>query len=291
MTNQPESAAEITESVVRSFDDCPDPRLREVLQKLTCHLHAFAVDAGLTEQEWSSAVQFLTRTGQLCSPTRQEFILLSDTLGLSMLVDAINHAGSEQATESTVLGPFYVADSPWRENGDPLMDLADAEPTLVSGLVRSTSGEPLAGAVVDVWQNAGNMLYSVQDAAQPADNGRGRFRTDTDGRFTFRTIRPVDYPIPHDGPVGQLLARAGRHPWRPAHIHVIASAPGYQPVTTHMFDAQSKYLDSDAVFGVKASLVRDFEAHDPALEPAPDGIDGRWYTVDLTIALEPTTAG
>ena len=287
MTTEPAGNAAITESVVRSFDGCPDPRLREIMQKLTTHLHAFAVDAALTEPEWFAAVQFLTRTGQMCSPERQEFILLSDTLGLSMLVDALNHGGSAQATESTVLGPFYVPESPWRHDGDDLMDLSTGQPTVVTGHVTDTSGRPLEGAVVDVWQNATNMLYAVQDPQQPSDNGRGRFRAGADGSFTFRTARPVDYPIPHDGPVGQMLASVGRHPWRPAHIHVIASAEGHQPVTTHMFDSESAHLDSDAVFGVKSSLVRRFQPHDPAAETPPEGISGQWFTVDLTIALQP----
>ncbi|MQA85663.1 MAG: 6-chlorohydroxyquinol-1,2-dioxygenase [Streptosporangiales bacterium] len=278
---------EITEAAVGSFDSCPDERTREILQKLVRHLHAFAVDARLTEEEWMAGIQFLTRTGQACTDTRQEFILLSDTLGLSMAVDAINHGKGADATESTVLGPFYVPDSPWRANGDAINIEADGEPVIVQGRVTNTADHPIAGAVVDVWQNSTNELYAVQDPSQPPDNLRGRFRAGDDGRFWFRTIRPVDYPIPHDGPVGEMLASVGRHPWRPAHIHLIVSAPGYEPVTTHIFDADSRYLDSDAVFGVKSSLIREFQRHDPATEPAPPGVDRPWYTVDCSLALEP----
>jgi protocatechuate 3,4-dioxygenase beta subunit len=287
MSDQVTTPDEITGAVVRSFAGCPDERLRQILQALVRHLHAFAVDVKLTEAEWLAAIGFLTRTGQICTPTRQEFILLSDTLGVSMLVDVINHGKTAGATESTVLGPFYVPDSPWRANGDAIMDPSSGQPTLVHGQVTSVDGTPVPGAVLDVWQNAANMLYAAQDPGQPPDNGRGRFRADERGRFWFRTIRPVDYPISHDGPVGQMLAATRRHPWRPAHIHIIASAGGYEPVTTHIFDADSPYLDSDAVFGVKPSLVRRFEPHDAATEQPPPGMGERWYTVDCTIALQP----
>lgn len=280
---------QITETVVQSFARCQDERVREIMYKLVRHLHAFALDADLTESEWAAGIEFLTRTGQTCTDTRQEFILLSDTLGLSMLVDAINHGKGAGATESTVLGPFYVPDSPWRDDGDAIIDLSSGEPTIVQDQVRDTTGSPIPGAVLDVWQNAPNQLYAVQDPDQAADNGRGRFRTDDTGRFSFRTIRPVDYPIPHDGPVGQMLTATGRHPWRPAHIHIIASAEAHRPVTTHLFDADSRYLGSDAVFGVKSSLVRHFQPHDPGTEPPPPGIDRRWCTVDCPIVLEPIT--
>jgi hydroxyquinol 1,2-dioxygenase len=186
-----------------------------------------------------------------------------------------------------VLGPFYVEGSPWRSNGDAITDDLGAQPLLVSGHVRDTAGRPLPGATVDVWQNATNRLYAVQDDAQSPENLRGRFRTDVDGAFAFHTVRPVDYPIPDDGPVGRMLRATGRHPWRPAHIHFIVSADGYIPVTTHVFDSESAYLESDVVFGVKQSLVRTLVAHDPAPEAAPAGIRGRWYTVDIGVVLAP----
>jgi protocatechuate 3,4-dioxygenase beta subunit len=281
------TAAELTQRAVDSLQACPDPRLRELLGNLIRTLHGFAVENALTEAEWFAAIRFLTEVGQTCDERRQEFILLSDTLGLSMMVDLVNHESGGNATESTVLGPFHVADSPWRENGDAITGDLGSQPLLVTGHVRDMHGRPLAGAVVDVWQNATNRLYAVQDEQQPPDNLRGRLRTGADGAFAFRTVRPVDYPIPDDGPVGRMLKATGRHPWRPAHIHVIASAEGCVPVTTHIFDSESKYLDSDVVFGVKESLVHTFAAHDPAREPAPPGIHGPWYTADIDIVLEP----
>lgn len=272
--------------VLASFDNCPDPRLRELVAALVRHLHEFALEESLTEAEWLAAIRFLTDVGHITTDRRQEFILLSDTLGLSMLVDLIHHGSGGGATESTVLGPFYVEGSPWRSNGDAITDDLGAQPLLVSGHVRDTAGLPLPGATVDVWQNATNRLYAVQDGAQTPENLRGRFRTDADGAFAFRTVRPVDYPIPDDGPVGRMLHATGRHPWRPAHIHFIISAEGYVPVTTHVFDSESPYLDSDAVFGVKQSLVRKFVAHDPAADSAPAGIQGSWHTVDIDIVLQ-----
>jgi protocatechuate 3,4-dioxygenase beta subunit len=291
VTEQRAAAAELTQRAVDSVRDCPDPRLRELLANLIRALHGFAVENELTETEWFAAIRFLTEVGQMSDDRRQEFILLSDTLGLSMTVDLVNHEVGGGATESTVLGPFYVADSPWRENGDAITDDLGSQPLLVTGHVRGTDGRPLAGAVVDVWQNATNRLYAVQDEQQPPDNLRGRFRTDSGGTFAFRTVRPVDYPIPDDGPVGRMLKATGRHPWRPAHVHVIATAEGFEPVTTHVFDSESKYLDSDVVFGVKQSLVHTFAAHDSTTEEAPSGISGRWYTADIDIVLQPIAAG
>ncbi len=290
MTPGPERSHELTEQALASLDGCQDPRLRDVLGGLMRHLHAFAVEQALTEAEWRAGIQFLTDVGHMTTDMRQEFILLSDTLGLSMLVDLINHDADGTATESTVLGPFYAADSPWRANGDAITDDLGAHPLLVSGHVRDIDGSPLAGATVDVWQNAVNRLYAVQDAEQSPDNLRGRFRTDHDGAFAFRTVRPVDYPIPDDGPVGRMLQATGRHAWRPAHIHCIVTADGFTPVTTHVFDAASPYLDSDVVFGVKHSLVHTFTPHDPSVETPPSGVSGPWYTVDLDVRLQPAGA-
>lgn len=286
----PTTPAQITEKVVRSFDGCPDPRLRELLTELVRRLHAFAVELRLTEAEWAAAIRFLTATGQKCDDTRQEFILLSDVLGLSMVVDAVNHQRGGAATENTVLGPFYVPGMPELPNGANIARPEDGEPAHISGRVLDPAGAPIQGAVVDVWQNADNGLYSVQDANQALENLRGRFTTDAEGRYAFWAVRPTDYPIPDDGPVGQLLAATGRHPWRPAHVHMIASAPGYDTVTTHVFDDQSKYLDSDAVFGVKDSLVRTFHPHDPAEAPegAPETARSRrWWSLEFDFVLQP----
>jgi catechol 1,2-dioxygenase len=288
VTDTEDSARELTGRAVDSLAACPDPRLRELLGNLIRSLHAFVIESAVTERELGSAVQFLTDVGHMCSDRRQEFILLSDTLGVSMMVDLVNHGASSVATESTVLGPFYASGSPWRNNGDAITDDLGARPLVVSGRVRSTSGEPIPGAILDVWQNAANRLYAVQDEKQVLGNLRGRFRSEFDGSYAFRTIRPVDYPIPADGPVGRMLQATGRHPWRPAHIHVIASADGFVPVTTHLFDSESPYLDSDVVFGVKQSLVRRLVEHDPSLEVTPEGIDGPWYTIDTDIVLRPT---
>jgi hydroxyquinol 1,2-dioxygenase len=292
MTTPDQTGADLTGRAVDSLAACPDPRLREVLGSLIRNLNRFAVETSLTEAEWMAGIRFLTDVGHTCTDQRQEFILLSDTLGLSMLVDLINHRVGSSATESTVLGPFYVPGSPWRANGDAITDDLGAQPLLVSGHVRDTGGNALAGAIVDVWQNSTNRLYAVQDERQSPENLRGRFRTEAGGAFRFTTVRPVDYPIPDDGPVGRMLKATGRHPWRPAHIHLLVSAEGCAPVTTHLFDSESKYLDSDVVFGVKPSLVRRFVLHDPAVESPPAGIDGGWYTADIDIVLQAaTTAG
>jgi protocatechuate 3,4-dioxygenase beta subunit len=280
-------ARDLTAEVIGRLEHCPDPRLRELVSGVIRHLHAFALEESLTEAEWMAGIRFLTEVGEMCSDQRQEFMLLSDTLGLSMLVDQINHGSGGSATESTVLGPFYVEGSPWRTNGDAITEDLGTQPLLVSGHVRDTAGRPLVDATVDVWQNATNRLYAVQDGGQTPENLRGRFRTDAGGAFSFRTVRPVDYPIPEDGPVGRMLAATGRHPWRPAHIHFIVSADGCVPVTTHVFDSESEYLDSDAVFGVKQSLVRKLVTHDAAAETAPAGIPGSWYTVEIDIVLQP----
>ncbi|MFI7635853.1 intradiol ring-cleavage dioxygenase [Nonomuraea sp. NPDC049400] len=265
MDPDPRTQHELTRAVLERVQATPDPRLRELMSSLVRHLHAFALEVGLREEEWLAGIEFLTETGRTCTPTRQEFILLSDTLGLSSLVDDLGHPAGDGATESTILGPFYVPGAPFRENGASIAapDL-DGEPLLVTGEVATTAGRPIAGAVVDVWQTAPNGLYDVQDDSQPEFHLRGRFRTDDAGRYGFRTVRPVSYPIPADGPVGRLLTATGRHPWRAAHIHVIVSAPGHHPLTTTIFDAEDPYIDSDAVFGVKRSRRR-------VLRRSPDG--------------------
>ncbi len=256
---------QLTEQVLAAYADTPDPRLRQLLASLIRHLHAFAVENRLTRQEWLAGVEFLTATGQKCDDERQEFILLSDVLGFSSLVDLINAA--DGATESTVLGPFYVPGAPVRAMGERIGRPEDGSPALVRGQVTNPAGVPLDGATLDVWQSSGNGLYDTQDPQQPSFNLRGVFVTGPDGAYQFRAIRPVSYPIPTDGPVGGLLRGAGRHNWRAAHIHAIVSAPGHRPVTTHIFDAENPYLDSDTVFGVKDSLVRQFRPAGPGDPP------------------------
>lgn len=276
--------------VAASFTDTPDPRLRQVLTSLVRHLHDFVKDVELTEDEWGAAIGFLTETGQTCTPTRQEFILLSDVLGVSMLVETLNHRTGGTATESTVLGPFHMVTSPTRTLGDDIALDGKGTPCLVSGHVTGPDGEPLAGSTVDVWQTNEDGFYDVQQPdEQPAGNLRGIFTTDDEGRFRFRSVVPRYYPIPDDGPVGRLLAATARHPYRPAHLHFIASAEGHRSVTTHVFVADSPYLDSDAVFGVKDSLVREVsEVDDPELA-ARVGLANPFRTLTFDLSLLPNS--
>ena len=239
-----------------------DPRLREVMTSLVRHLHAFAKEVELTKEEWDLAIDFLTRTGQICSPERQEFILLSDVLGLSMLVDAINNRRPEGATENTVFGPFHVAGAPIREVGASICLDGKGETCLYEGRVVDLDGAPVEGACIDVWSDNEEGYYDVQQPdIQPKWNNRGRFITGPDGAYSFVGIKPVSYPIPDDGPVGQMLGRLDRHPFRPAHMHFLVTAQGFQKLVTHIFVAGDPYLESDAVFGVKQSLVVDFHKH------------------------------
>jgi catechol 1,2-dioxygenase len=277
-----------TGAVVASVAGTPDPRLREILGSLVRHLHGFVREVEPTFEEWERAIGFLTETGQRCDDTRQEFILLSDVLGVTMLVDAINHRKASEATESTVLGPFHMVESPPRELGDSIDLVATGQPCVVTGRVVSLDGAPLPGAQVDVWQADDHGFYDVQQpGAQPPGNGRGLFSCDGEGRFWFRTVTPSAYPIPTDGPVGRLLTASGRHPYRPAHIHFIVAAGGHLPVTTHVFVAGSEYLDSDAVFAVKQSLVRDFSEVDDPAEAARYGVEVPFRHADFEVVLEP----
>ena len=238
--------------------------MKQVMSALTRHLFAFLEEIKPTEEEWMQCIQFLTETGKMCDDVRQEFILLSDVLGVSMLVDGINHRREANSTESSVLGPFYRAGAPHYPMGATIANDTPGEPVHVSGRVTTTDGKPIAGALLDAWQTAPNGLYEVQDPDQPEYNLRGIFTTGSDGAYNFKTVKPVSYPIPDDGPVGKLLRAMGRHPWRPAHIHFIVSAPGYQPVVTQIFTDDDKYLTSDAVFGVKSSLAVPYNKVGPA---------------------------
>ncbi len=235
-------------------------RLARVMDSLVSHLHAFIKDVGLTQEEWDVAIDFLTRTGQTCDGNRQEFILLSDVLGASMLVDAINNRRPQGATENTVLGPFHVDGAPELPMGSNISKDGGTETCLFEGLVADLSGAPVGGARLDVWCDNEEGFYDVQQPGiQPRHNNRGVFVTGPDGRYWFRGIKPVSYPIPDDGPVGRMLANLGRHPNRPAHMHFIVSAPGRDTVVTHTFVAGDPWLTSDAVFGVKQSLIAAFE--------------------------------
>lgn len=236
------------------------PRMAEVMACLVKHLHAFAKEIHLTQAEWDIGIDFLTRTGQICSAERQEFILLSDVLGFSMLVDAINNRRPAGATENTVFGPFHVEDAPIRAMGDTISLDGKGDPCLFEGRVIDLHGTPIEGACVDVWSDNADGFYDVQQPGiQPKWNNRGRFITGPDGAYAFRGIKPTSYPIPDDGPVGKMLAQLGRHPYRPAHMHFLITAPGFQRLVTHTFVGDDSYLESDAVFGVKQTLIAPFE--------------------------------
>jgi len=259
----------LVDAVLKKLESAKDPRFKEVMTSLIRHLHAFVRETELTETEWFAGIQFLTATGQKCDGKRQEYILLSDTLGVSMLVDAINHRKPGGATETTVLGPFYVPGAKDMPMWADIAGDAPGEPAYVFGRVLDVGGKPIAGATIDVWQTDGEGFYDVQRPGGNESYARGKFTTAADGRYGFRTVKPVSYPVPTDGPVGKMLLGMGRHPYRPAHVHAIISAPGYEKVATHLFVEGDAYLDSDAVFGVKHSLVVDFKPH-PAGQ-TPDG--------------------
>lgn len=248
----------ITDAVLERLAATPDPRMRQVAQSLVRHLHAFVRDVEPSFEEWQTAIGFLTRVGQMCDDKRQEFILLSDTLGVSMLVDAINHRLPEGATPTTVLGPFYVENAPELPLGAEVAQAMKGERLHVSGQVTSAGGAPIAGALVDIWHSDEDGFYDVQRPAEENASLRARFRTDAEGRFHFWTLLPTSYPVPDDGPVGDLLRATGRHPMRPAHVHFMIAAPGHETLVTHVFVAGDEYLDSDAVFGVKQALIAEF---------------------------------
>lgn len=251
------SEKKLTAEVLHRIRKAPNPRLKQVMTSFIRHLHAFVREVKPTQDEWMRGIQFLSETGQWCTGKRQEYILMSDTLGVSMLVDALNHSAGGGATQSTVLGPFHRAGAPEYPLGASVAKNAtDGEPCLVSGVVRDTAGKPVAGAKLDIWEGGADGLYDSQKGDEM--NLRGVFRADSEGRFHFRCVTPTFYPVPHDGPVGRMLTATGRHPMRPPHLHFWITAPGYQPLITHLFVRGGRYLDSDAVFGVKPELIVDF---------------------------------
>jgi protocatechuate 3,4-dioxygenase beta subunit len=277
-----------TAAVIASFADCPDTRLKLVMESFVKHLHEFVGEVEPTLREWEQGIAFLTDVGHKSVGARQEFILLSDVLGVSMLVDAINNRAAVDATDSTVLGPFHVQDAPARELGADIA-VADGTPRcVVRGTVRSASGLPLAGAVLDVWQADDAGFYDVQQPERvPEHNLRGVFTADDSGRFWFRTIVPKFYPVPEDGPVGQLLRATKRHPNRPAHIHFIGSAPGFDTVVTHLFIEGSPHLEDDAVFGVKQSLIREVQKVDDPELARHYGVSNPFAVIDFDLVLAP----
>jgi len=277
----------ITRAVIDRLSQSEDPRYKRVMTSLITHLHDFVRDVQLTEEEWIGAIQFLTAVGKTCTDKRQEFILLSDTLGVSVLVITINHPADQGSAESTVLGPFYWPGAPDLPRGSNLAEGVKGEPTFYSGRVLSASGQPLENALLDIWSGDGDGDYDMQIPGETGMKARGRIRTDAAGRYWFRSIRPTFYPVPTDGPVGVMLRRMGRHPNRPGHIHMIVSAEGHRPVTTHLFVAGSQYLDSDAVFGMKESLVAQFDRHPPGTGPNGERVEVPFYTVNYDFRLRP----
>jgi hydroxyquinol 1,2-dioxygenase len=277
----------ITEAVIARLSNCEDPRFKHVMTSLVRHLHDFVRDVQLTEGEWITAIQFLTETGKTCTEQRQEFILLSDTLGVSVLVISLNHPAESGSAESTVLGPYYWEGAPDMPNGSDLAVGVKGEPAFYSGRVLSSDGKPLANALLDIWSGDGEGNYDMQMPGDVGMKARGKIRTDAQGRYWFRSIRPTFYPVPTDGPVGRMLSKSGRHPFRPGHIHMIVSADGYEPVTTHLFVAGSEYLDSDAVFGMKESLVAKFDKHPAGKGPAGESMETPFYTVEYDFRLRP----
>lgn len=280
---------ELTAEVIRSFDATPDSRLKFILEQVVTSFHDLVRRTNLTFAEWEWAIDFLTRTGQTCTPLRQEFILLSDVLGVSMLVDAVNHREREGATETTVLGPFYVGEHKPTPHGSDISQGVSGEPMFVQSRVTDLAGRPLAGAEIDIWHADDDGYYDSQKPSYEMQGPslRARFVTDADGRFWFRTIRPCSYPIPTDGPVGELIAASKRHPMRPAHIHFLVKAQDLEPLVTHVFIEGDQYLASDAVFGVKDELVASFERHDEPVMPDGKPASGPWHLMAYEFQMKP----
>lgn len=268
----------ITQAVLERYANTPDPRLKEIIYSLVQHLHDFARETRLTEKEWLEGIKFLTRAGHITDDKRQEFILLSDTLGLSMLTVAMNNAKPPGCTEATVVGPFHVENAPHYQLGDDVGNGAIGAPCYVKGTIKGLGGEPVAGAHIEVWQSDEDGMYDVQKKGLDHAQGRGVLTADDQGRYHFKSILAVAYPIPHDGPVGDMLTATKNHPWRPAHLHFMIKAPGYQSLITHVFRSDDQYLDSDAVFGVRQSLITDWVKK-------PDGE----YSLEFDFVLNPDT--
>jgi hydroxyquinol 1,2-dioxygenase len=286
-------ADRLTEEVLATYRATPDPRLREVMTKLVRHLHAFIKDTKPTFEEWMQGVEFLTKIGQACAPSRQEFILLSDVLGVSMLVDTVNHGAGEGGTDSTVLGPLYAENPPVMPLGADVAPGLKGQPLYADGVVRSIDGKPIPGAIIDIWQADEDGFYDMQKPGLGAGETelRARFRTDSEGRYFFKSIVPKFYSIPVDGPVGELVRAADKGPIRPAHLHFLVKAPGYDTLVTHLFVKGDPYINSDAVYAVKPSLIVDF-AEKPAGTPMPDGhkTPAAWRHLNFDFGLKPAQA-
>ena len=267
--------SKLTDEVVSRYKDCPDPRLKEIMISLVKHLHSFAREVKLTEAEWIKGMEFLTGVGQFCTETRQEFILLSDVMGLEMTVVELNHGTDAGETDATLLGPFYVPDAPELPKGAMVCGNPPGAPLDVMGEIQDPKGKPILNALIDVWQAGEDGLYSSQDPNKAKYELRGKFRSDRDGTYHFKSVLPKGYQIPTDGPVGDLMRATGRPPWRPAHLHFMVSADGYKSLTTHLFVKGAPHIDEDAVFGVKESLIQDFKRN----------LDGKGYTLNYNFVL------
>jgi hydroxyquinol 1,2-dioxygenase len=282
---------ELTAAVIKSFEETPNPRVKFLLEELVKSLHGYVRKTDLTFDEWGYAIDFLTRVGQKCTPIRQEFILLSDVLGVSMLVDAVNHREREGATETTVLGPFYVGEHKAMPHGSDITpNNLEGERMFVQSRVTDLNGKPLAGVPVDVWHADDDGFYDSQKPTYEVEgpSSRARFITDADGRLFFRSILPCSYPIPTDGPVGEMILQTRRHPMRPAHVHFLVNAPGYEPLITHVFVEGDKYIDSDVVFGVKNDLISKVEKRTDATMPDGKPAGGSpWHLMTYDFRLRP----
>jgi len=270
----------ITQAVLERFSNTPDPRLKEIIFSLVQHLHDFAREVRLTEEEWLEGIKFLTRAGHITDDKRQEFILISDTLGLSMLTVAMNNQKPDGCTEATVVGPFHVENAPVYNLGDDVGNGAIGTPCFVKGTIKGLGGEPVPGAHIEVWQSDEDGMYDVQKPNLDHAQGRGVLKADAEGNYYFKSILAVAYPIPHDGPVGDMLVATKNHPWRPAHLHFMIKAPGYESLITHVFRHDDQYLDSDAVFGVRQSLITDWVKQ-------PNGE----YNLEFNFVLNPVAKG
>jgi len=278
---------DLTQAVLATFSTSSSERFQAVLQSLVRHLHAFVKEVGLTEEEWFKGIDYLTRTGHITDDKRQEFILLSDVLGVSMLVIGLNNQKPAGATASTVFGPFFFEGSPRFENGDDIANGAAGEPCYIQGRVLSLAGDPLAGAHIEIWQADDDGFYDVQYKESSLVQGRGHLYSDSAGYYSFWSVRPEAYPIPTDGPVGELLTAANRSPMRPAHVHFMIKVPGYKTLITHVFKEHDPYLDSDAVFGVRSSLIARFERHEPGTAPDGKHMAVPFYTMHYDFLLAP----
>jgi hydroxyquinol 1,2-dioxygenase len=277
----------ITDLAAQRWATAHDPRTAELMSALVRHLHAFAREVRLTEDEWMAAIQWLNRTGQISNAKREEFILTSDVLGLSMLVVQMNHDFDPRATPATVLGPFHIEGSPELKYGDDMSQGLPGEPLYLHGVVTDLDGKPVPGAVLDIWQADNEGLYESQHADVDEARLRGKYTTREDGSYCVRTVAPLGYTIPMDGPVGELISKTDISHFRPAHVHFLLNVPGYEPLITHLFQEGADYLDSDVVFGVKEELVVHYERREPGETPDGGVIDRPWFEARYDFVLQP----